>query len=84
MVFLPALHVKAALVGHQDFFLLFLDASFQGRVIAGVGRVADDCCVPEKEDSSDDDDKAAKSMNPINSISSQRYCRKAVSYSQTH
>lgn len=71
MDFLPALHVKATLVGHQDFFLLFLNASFQSRVVAGVRRVADDCCVPGKEDDSDEEDKAAKPMNPIISLPSQ-------------
>lgn len=46
---LPALHIKATLVGHQDFFLLLLDASFESCVIAGVRRVADYCCVPGQE-----------------------------------
>lgn len=43
---LPSFHVKTSPVGQQDFLLLLLDASFQGGVVAGVGRVADHRGVP--------------------------------------
>lgn len=45
--FLPAFHVKAPPVGHQNLLFFLLDASFQGSVVAGIGRVTDDCGVPE-------------------------------------
>lgn len=43
---LPSLHVETSPVGQQDLLLLLLDSSFQGGVIAGVGRVVDHCGVP--------------------------------------
>lgn len=43
---LPSFHVKTSPVGQQDLLLLLLDASFQGGVVAGVGRVADHRGVP--------------------------------------
>lgn len=43
--FLPALHIKASPVCYQDLLFFLLNASFQGGVVAGIGRVADDCCV---------------------------------------
>lgn len=60
LTFLPALHVQATLVGHQNFFFFLLDASFQSCVIAGIRRVADDRCIPEEENVRDDDGRTTK------------------------
>lgn len=42
----PALHVKTPPVGRQDLLFFLLNASFQGGVVAGAGRGADDGGIP--------------------------------------